>query len=74
MPLVSLFEEILGKASDAGAIRADLEHRQVAGVVLESIMFNAFSFTIVGASMPKQPADAAGGLWDLLYHGLAATS
>jgi AcrR family transcriptional regulator len=71
VPVVSLFEEILDAAADAGAIRPGLDRRRVAGVVLESIMFNAFSATIAGTSLAPN-GDAAEDLWDLLFHGLAA--
>jgi AcrR family transcriptional regulator len=71
-PLVAYFDEIFDAAADAGAIRAGLDHRRVAGVALEAIMFNAFSATIAGASLQLDGADAAEELWDLLFHGLAA--
>jgi AcrR family transcriptional regulator len=74
VPLVTLFEEILDAAADAGAIRATLDRRRVAGVVLEAVMFNAFSATIAGASLQPDGADAADELWDLLFVGLGAGS
>jgi AcrR family transcriptional regulator len=70
VPLVSLFQEILDGAAAAGAIRDGLDRRRVTGVVLESIMFNAFSVTIAGASLQADGADAAEELWDLLFNGL----
>lgn len=71
VPIVALFEEMLVDATKAGAIRGDVPVRQIAGVVLESVMFNAFSYTIAGASMPRTAIDAAEELWDLWFHGLA---
>jgi AcrR family transcriptional regulator len=71
VPLVSLFDEVFDGAVAAGAIRGDLDRRRVAGVVLESIMFNAFSATIAGASV-RPDDEAAEELWDLLFRGLAA--
>jgi AcrR family transcriptional regulator len=74
-PIVSLFEEILDDAAAAGAIRDDLRRRQIVGVVLESIMFNAFSATIAGesAEVGKQSSvGAAEELWDLLIHGITS--
>lgn len=72
VPLVALFEEVFDEAVAAGSIRAGLPRRRVAGVVLESIMFNAFSATIAGASVEPDGAGAAEELWDLILHGLAA--
>ncbi len=71
-PLVSLFEELLGDAVAAGAVRADLRQRRVAGVVLEAIMFNAFSTTIGGRSAEADGADPAEELWDLIFNGISA--
>lgn len=72
-PIVMLYEEILDGAAEAGVIREGLRRRQVAGVVLESIMFNAFSVTIAGSSATNERADAE-LLWDLVFHGLEARS
>jgi AcrR family transcriptional regulator len=68
-PLVSLFDEVLEEAVAAGEIRGDLSHRRVAGVVLEAIMFNAFSTTI-GGSGAEPSGDPAEELWDILVHGV----
>jgi AcrR family transcriptional regulator len=73
-PIVSLFEEILGDAVASGAVRSDLRTRRVAGVVLEAIMFNAFSATIGGTGVHPEGGDPAEELWDLLFHGLASGS
>jgi len=69
-PLVSLFEEVLGEAVSAGVVRADLHRRPVAGVVLEAIMFNAFSTTIGGWSVQTDDTDPAEELWDLILNGI----
>jgi AcrR family transcriptional regulator len=69
-PLVSLFEEVLDQAVEAGVVRADLSRRRVAGVVLEAIMFNSFSTTIGGASADKGAPDPAEELWDLILNGI----
>lgn len=71
LPLVSLFEELLDAAAEAGAIRPGLRHTQIAGVVLQAIMFNAFATTIVGASPRSDGDDGSDALWDLLLHGIA---
>jgi AcrR family transcriptional regulator len=69
-PLVTLFEAVLDDAAAAGAIRADLNHRGIAGVVLQAIMFNTFSTTISGAPARREGEPGAEGLWDLLLHGI----
>ena len=70
-PLVSLFDEALDDAVSAGAIRKDLGRRRIAGVVLEVIMFNAFSATI-GGSAGEQDGDPAEELWELLLNGIGS--
>jgi AcrR family transcriptional regulator len=72
VPLVSLFEEVLDDAVAAGAVRGDLRRRRVAGVVLEAIMFNAFSTTIGGAAAEDEGRDPAEELWDLVLNGIGA--
>ncbi|MGZ4692606.1 MAG: TetR/AcrR family transcriptional regulator [Acidimicrobiales bacterium] len=74
VPLVTLFEELLDAAAADGAIRAGVDRRRVAGVVLGAIMFNAFSDTIAGAAVPLESAAAAEELWDFIVHGLGAGS
>jgi AcrR family transcriptional regulator len=71
-PIVELFDEVLDGAVAAGAIRGDLSGRRIAGVVLEVIMFNAFSATIGGAVRGAQRGDSAEELWDLLVNGIGA--
>lgn len=71
VPVVEVFEEILGEAQAAGYVRSDLHRRRTAGVVLEAIMFNAFSATIGGAA-PQDEVDPAEELWDLLFRGMAS--
>ena len=73
VPLVTLFEEVFDAAAAAGTIRSGLNRRHVIGVMLEAIMFNAFSATIAGAAR-QSDSDAAEELWDLMFHGLGADS
>ncbi len=68
-PLVSLFGEVLDDAAAAGAVRPGLRNGPIAGIVLEAIMFNAFSMTIGGVS--ASAGDPAEELWDLVLHGVA---
>src|SRR3546814_89790 len=70
VPLVSLFEEIVKAAAEAGAIKGDLPHRAVVGTMLAVIMFNSFSATI--AATPMQDAtSAAEELWAVVLNGIA---
>ena len=70
VPLVSLFEGVLEDAEQAGVLRAGIPRRRVAGVVLEAIMFNAFSTTIGGSLDGGSDGDAAAELWDLIFNGI----
>ncbi len=72
MPLVSLFEELLTAAEKVGQIRTGLPHAEIAGVVLQTIMFNIFATTITGASANANADLGAEHLWDLLLHGISA--
>ena len=74
VPVVTLFEELLAGAEGAGAIRPDLNHRRMVGVVLQTIMFNAFATTISGSSARSERDDPAEALWDVLLHGIGSGS
>ncbi|HEY8547345.1 MAG TPA: TetR/AcrR family transcriptional regulator [Acidimicrobiales bacterium] len=75
VPLVTLFDRVLGEAADAGAIRPDLTRGRLAGVVLQAIMFNAFATTISSTLVRSDDAAAdAEELWDLLLNGMARRS
>jgi AcrR family transcriptional regulator len=74
LPVVSLFERILDDAAEAGAIRSEVHRRRIAGVVLESIMFDAYSATIAGSSAAPGSIDAGEELWSLFFHGIATGS
>jgi len=69
-PLVAMFRELLDDALAAGVLRAELPGRAT-GMMLEVIMFNAFSSTIAGTS-GGDDHDAAEELWDLILHGIAS--
>jgi AcrR family transcriptional regulator len=69
VPIVQLFNEVLDQAAEAGAVREGIRSGPVAGIVLEAIMFNAFSWTI-GGTTPKRAIDPAEELWDLVLHGV----
>jgi AcrR family transcriptional regulator len=73
-PIVSLFEEVLQEAVEAGAIRSGLSDGPIVGIVLEAIMFNTFSTTIGGLSARPHGGDSAEYLWDLVVHGIGTGS
>jgi len=67
-PLVDLLQQVLDEAAADGAVRGDLNHRRLAGVLLNEIMFNAFASTISGTPLREGGAE---DLWDLVLHGIA---
>lgn len=71
-PLVSLFAEILDEAAAAGVVRDDLRRGPVAGIVLEAIMFNAFSSTIGAAATQGDAGDRSEELWAFILNGIGA--
>jgi AcrR family transcriptional regulator len=70
VPLVALFEELLDEAVAAKAVREDLRRGPIAGVVLEVIMFNAFSSTIGGSSVRPEDHSSAEEMWKFVLHGI----
>lgn len=71
-PLVERLEMLLDEAAEGGVIRAELDHRGIAGVVLQATMFNAFASAISGApsatlEVDRQPEAV---LWDVLLRGI----
>jgi AcrR family transcriptional regulator len=71
VPLVSLYVQLLDDATAGGRLRDNLSHRRIAGVVLQTIMFNAFSTTISGSPpVVAGAADPAEELWGVLVHGI----
>ena len=72
VPLVTLFNEVLDEATEAGALRTGLRRTTIDGMVLEAIMFNTFSATIGGMSIRAETADPAEELWDLIFNGVGA--
>jgi AcrR family transcriptional regulator len=71
VPLVSLYVELLDAAAAAGRVREGLSHHRIAGVVLQAIMFNAFSTTIAGSpAVDVVTTDAAEELWQVLVQGI----
>jgi AcrR family transcriptional regulator len=71
VPLRVLAEQLLDDAEAADAIRPGLCHRHLAGVMIQTISFDAFSRTI-GGTKSVDDADDAAELWDFLVLGLGA--
>lgn len=71
-PLISILRGLLADAARAGAIRAELDD-DVAGVILQAIMFNAFVPAIAGTPAIEDTDAAADRLWRLLFQGLFPT-
>jgi AcrR family transcriptional regulator len=69
-PLVSILRRLLVEAAAARAIRSDVDDEEVAGVILQAIMFNAFATTITGSASDETPGRGE-RLADLLLRGLA---
>ncbi len=69
-PLVAMFGELLADATAAGLVRPGLAARRITGVVLEAVMFNAFSSTIGGTSARADDDAAAEELWSFVVHGI----
>jgi AcrR family transcriptional regulator len=70
VPLVTLLEELLDDAAEAGLLRPGLRHRRIAGVVLQAISFTAFSLTISGTPI-REEADAGEEAWALIFTGIS---
>ena len=66
-PLVTLFERALADAAATGAVRDDVA---VTGVLLQTIMFNAFATTI--SRSQARADDAAEQLWELILNGISS--
>jgi len=69
-PVVELFEGVLREAATAGVIRPELSDGPIVGIVLEAIMFNAFSSTIGGLTARPHDGDSAEYLWTFVLNGI----
>jgi hypothetical protein len=67
-PIVALFDSVLADAAATGAVRADAA---ITGILLQTIMFNAFAATI-SRSPVRSDDNAADQLWDLILNGISA--
>ena len=70
-PLVVLLEQLLADAAAAGEVRPGLDHRRIAGVVLQATMFNTFSTTISGSAASPDGDVESGALWICCSSGSA---
>jgi hypothetical protein len=74
VPLVSLLETVLDDAAKSGDVPSDLNHAEVAGVILSTIMFNAaYAQTISGNEGAQNGEHAAAQLWEFLSRGLVTS-
>jgi AcrR family transcriptional regulator len=73
VPLVELLEGLLDDAAATGVLRKGLDHRHLAGTVLQAIGFNAFAATISGTPI-RDPKGASEELWALVFNGIANPS
>ncbi|MEU6160672.1 TetR family transcriptional regulator [Streptomyces sp. NPDC047130] len=72
-PLRLLLEEILHDAAREGAVRPGLDHRLVAGTLLQAVLFHPFALAVGGTDHEARDADAdADALWDLLARGITS--
>jgi AcrR family transcriptional regulator len=69
VPMVTLLDELLDAAGEAGVVRPHLGGSRIAGTVLQAVMFNAFAATISGTPITDDGADAD-ELWDFILHGI----
>jgi AcrR family transcriptional regulator len=70
-PLMSLLVELVDDAMAQGVVRTDVPSRRMAGVMLQSTMFNAFATTISG-SAAKSADDASEEFWHLMFEGIGS--
>jgi AcrR family transcriptional regulator len=70
VPLMELLVPLLDEAAAAGAIRSGLEHRRLAGVLLQSVMFNLFAATISGSPPGDDGGEAAEEFWTVVVQGI----
>src|ERR1700733_15014393 len=71
VPLVTLLENVLDEAVEAGGVRPGLNQSEVAGGILSTIMFNAaYAQTISGNEEAVDGDHAANQIWDFLSGGI----
>jgi AcrR family transcriptional regulator len=71
VPLVALLEEVLRDGVAAGVVRPGRDERDVAGMVLSTIMFNAaYADTISGSPEPADRERATEQVWEFVSRGI----
>jgi AcrR family transcriptional regulator len=71
VPLVTLLEKVLDEAVGAQGVRPGLQHAEVAGTILSTIMFNAaYAATISGSEPPADGDEAAEQMWAFVSSGI----
>jgi hypothetical protein len=75
VPLVSLLENVLDEAAEAGVVSPGLRHADVAGVILSTIMFNAaYAATISGTEEPRNGEQDAKKIWEFVSGGIVTAA
>ena len=75
VPLVTLLEKVLDDAVNAGDVPSGVDHAEVAGVILSTIMFNAaYAATISGTRSAATAHHAAEQLWHFISAGIVTAS
>ena len=73
VPLVTLLEDVLRDGAAAGVVAPDRDEREVAGMVLSAIMFNAaYARTISGSPEPGERERAAAQMWEFVSSGIVS--
>ncbi|WP_040801483.1 TetR/AcrR family transcriptional regulator [Nocardia higoensis] len=67
-PMLALFTELMEEAAEAGALRAGIDPRRVAAMVIQTVMFTAQSAT---GEQDQRPITAA-EIWDFCAHGFTS--
>jgi AcrR family transcriptional regulator len=72
VPLVTLLEQVVADAAEAGIVRPGLGTNETAGIILSSIMFNAAYASTISGTEPPDAARAAEGMWSFVSGGIVA--
>ncbi|WP_067863049.1 TetR/AcrR family transcriptional regulator [Nocardia shimofusensis] len=67
-PMLALFTELMEEAEAAGALRAGIDPRRIAAMVIQTVMFTAQS---AAAEEDQRPITAA-EIWDFCAHGFTS--
>jgi AcrR family transcriptional regulator len=75
VPLVALLEKVLDDAVEEDVVRPGLQHAEVAGTILSTIMFNAaYAATISGTTARPDGESDAERIWEFVSGGILSSS